>query len=275
MNLTLKKDIVFLDIEATGLNVVRDRIVQLAMIKYFADGRAPEERDYLINPGIPISEEAMAVHGITPTDVARKPSFVQLAQEIYDFVGQSDIGGYRSNQYDIPMLMEEFHRAGLEFELDGRQLVDVQRIFYKMEPRTLEAAHRFYCGSEMQGAHDALSDVRATIAVLDGQLKMYSDRNYVQDGQVTEAPVNSDPTSLHNFTNDLRMVDATQKMRYDQHGVPVFNFGKYQGRPVAKTLVEDKQYYNWMLNKEFSAQVKQTIRKLVKEYQDEMQKPND
>ncbi len=275
MNLELTNDIVFLDIEATGLNVVRDRIVQLAMIKYHADGSEPSEREYLINPGVPISEEAMAVHGIKPSDVARKPTFPQLAQEIYDFIGKSDIGGYRSNQYDIPMLMEEFDRAGIEFRLDGRKLVDVQRIFYKMEPRTLEAAHRFYCGSEMEGAHDALNDVRATVAVLDGQLKMYRDRNFQQDGEVISTPVKPDPAALHEFTNDLRMVDATQKMRYDQNGVAVFNFGKYMGKPVARTLVEDKQYYNWMLNKEFSAQVKQIIRKLVKEYQDEMQKLND
>ena len=266
MNLNLKRDIVFLDIEATGLNVIRDRIVQLALIKYFADGRDAVEKEYLINPGIPISEEAIAVHGIQPADVARKPLFAQLADEIFVFLADADLAGYRSNQYDIPMLMEEFARCGKEFDLEGRNLIDVQRIFYKMEPRTLEAAHRFYTGSEMEGAHDALSDVRATVAVLDGQLSMYADRPFKTDKAIIENPVSPQPEALHQFTNDLRTIDATQRMKYDQNGVVVFNFGKYMGKPVAKTLFEDKQYYNWILNKEFSSQVKQIVKKLVKEY---------
>ena len=132
MNLNLKKDIIFFDIEATGLNVLRDRIIQLAMIKYHADGRPHVEKDYLINPGIPISEEAMAVHGITPADVARKPVFAQIAEEIFTFIGDADLAGYRSNSYDVPMLLEELARCGLELELEGRNLIDVQRIFYKM-----------------------------------------------------------------------------------------------------------------------------------------------
>ena len=269
MNLNLKRDIVFFDIEATGLHVLRDRIVQLAMIKYFADDREPEERNYLINPGVPISEEAMAVHGITPSDIARKPTFQQLADEVYQFIGDSDLAGYRSNQYDLPMLMEEFARCGIDFETDKRRLVDVQRIFYKMEPRTLSAAHRYYCGNEMEDAHDALSDVRATIAVLNGQLEMYADRDLkVDDGEDIERPIVPDVEKLHEFTNDLRMVDATQRLRYDHNGVIVFNFGKYQGQPAAEVLTRDKQYYNWMLNKEFSQQVKKTIKRLVKEHQD-------
>lgn len=276
MDLNLKKDIIFFDIEATGLHVLRDRIVQLAMIKYFANGHEPEERNYLINPGVPISEEAMSVHGITPADIARKPTFQQLADEIFTFIGDADLAGYRSNQYDLPMLLEEFARCGIEFDTDGRNLVDVQRIFYKMEPRTLSAAHRYYCGTEMEDAHDALADVRATVAVLDGQLKMYADRDLKSDdGEVIERPIVPDPGALHDFVNDLRMVDATQRLRYDQDGVVVFNFGKYQGQPVAEVLAKDKQYYNWMLNKEFSQQVKKAIVKLVKEYQYNEQKSDN
>ncbi|MDX1407323.1 MAG: 3'-5' exonuclease, partial [Saprospiraceae bacterium] len=139
MKLKLKKDIIFIDIEATGLNVIRDRIVQLAMIKHFASDRPPEERNYLINPGRPISEEAMQVHGITPADVARKPVFSQLAEEIHAFIGDADFAGYHSNQFDIPILMEELARCGYELDLTHRRTIDVQRIFYKMEPRTLAA----------------------------------------------------------------------------------------------------------------------------------------
>ena len=271
MELNLNRNLIFFDIESTGLNVVRDRIIQLAMIKYFADGKPPEEREYLVNPGIPISAEAMQVHGITPADVARKPTFQQLADEIYAFIGNSDLAGYRSNQFDVPMLMEEFGRVGIQFEVDKRRCIDVQRIFYKMEPRTLAAAHRFYTGTEMEGAHDALSDVRATVAVLDGQLKMYDGVDYVDgDGQQTPQPIVPDVLKLHEFTNDVRMIDATQRLRYDHDGVVVFNFGKYVGKPVAKTLYEDRQYFNWMLNKEFSIQVKQIIRKLLNEYESKM-----
>ena len=271
MQLELTNDIIFFDIESTGLNVVRDRIIQLAMIKYFADGRPHEERNYLINPGIPISEEAMHVHGITPADVARKPTFRELAEEIYNFVGSSDLAGYRSNQFDLPMLMEELARYGLELKLEGRKLIDVQRIFYKMEPRTLAAAHRFYCGDEMEGAHDALSDVRATVAVLDGQIKRYQGQDYTdQDGNTVDTPVSTNTDDLHAFTNDSSIVDATQRLKRNKDGVIVFNFGKYIGRPAAQTLYEDRQYYQWMLNKEFSVQVKQTIRALVKEYDRKM-----
>ncbi len=273
MNLNLKKDIIFYDIEATGLNVIRDRIIQLGMIKHFADGRPPDEREYLVNPGIPISEEAMAVHGITPADVARKPTFQQLAEELFNFIGDADLAGYHSNQYDLPMIMEEFARGGYELDLEGRNLVDVQRIFYRMEPRTLGAAHRYYCGSEMVGAHDALSDVKATIAVLDGQLEMYKGRDLkTGSDEIVSEPVKPDADLLHAFTNDLKTVDATKRLKYDQNGQIVFNFGKHMGKPAAKTLYEDRQYYNWILNKEFSFQLKQIVRKLVKDYEQELNK---
>ena len=270
MDLNLKRPIIFLDVEATGLHVIRDRIIQLAMIKYKPDG-TQEERNYMFNPGIPISEEAMAVHGITPADVARKPLFAQQAKEVFEFVDDADIGGYHSNQFDIPILMEELARCGHEFDITQRSLIDVQRIFYKMEPRTLTAAHKFYCGTAFDDAHDAMADVKATVAVLMGQLKMYEDEDLeLSDGTLLEKPVNPDVEQLHEFTNDLRMVDVTQRMRYDHKGEIVFNFGKYQGRPVAKTLHEDRQYFNWMLNKEFSSQVKQIIKRLLKEYEEKL-----
>lgn len=268
MDLKLTRDLIFFDIESTGLHVIRDRIIQLAMIKYSAKGKEPEERTYLINPGIPISEEAMSVHGITPKDVARKPLFGQLAQEIYDFIGNADLAGYNSNRFDVPMLMEEFDRAGLEFNVDNRRLIDVQRIFYKMEPRTLSAALRFYCQQEMENAHDAMADVRATIEVFKGQLKMYDGKPYIDnDGNEVPNAVQADIKALHEFTNDTRFVDATQKMKYDQNGKIVFAFGKYNGQSVADVFKRDKNYYNWILNKEFSSQVKQIARRIMRENQ--------
>ncbi len=273
MDFKLDRDLIFLDLEATGLNVIRDRILQIAMIKYFKDGREPEELSMLINPGIPISEEAMQVHGITPKDVANKPTFQQVADKLLEFIGNADLAGYNSNRFDIPMLMEEFARVGLELDISRRRTIDVQRIFYKMEPRTLKAALKFYCDEDMEDAHDALADVKATVAVFQGQLERYRGVDHIDDdGNKTTAPIIKDVQSLHDFTNDMRFVDATQKMRYDTNGEIVFNFGKYNGKPVAATLSRDKQYYNWILNKEFSSQVKQVVKKLVKEYERNNQK---
>ncbi|MBK7408421.1 MAG: 3'-5' exonuclease [Saprospirales bacterium] len=257
MDFNLTRDLCFFDIESTGLNVIRDRILQIAIIKYFANGKEPEELSMLINPGIPISEEAMQVHGITPKDVANKPTFPQVAQKIYDFIGNADVAGYNSNRFDVPMLTEEFARAGLDFDVEKRRMIDVQRIFYKMEPRNLRAAVRFYCDKEMENAHDALADVHATIDVFKGQLKRYDSVDYEDDdGKVTPNPIRNDMQAIFEFTKDENMIDITQRLRLSPEGEVVFNFGKYVGRPVAKTLVEDKQYYHWILNKEFSVQVK-------------------
>lgn len=273
MEFNLEKDIVFFDIEATGLNVIRDRIVQIALIKYSKGRTAPKELEMLINPGIPISEEAMAVHGITPDKLRNKPSFAQVAQEIYDFIGDADLSGYNSDRFDVPMLMEEFDRSGLELSLDNRNLIDIQKIFYRMEPRTLKAAYKFFTGKTLVDAHDALADVRATVDVFKGQLEKYAGVDYEDgDGFVTPAPIKNDIKAIAHFLHDGKTVDVTQKMKYDQNGQIVFNFGKYVGRPVAKTLYEDRQYLNWILEKEFSAQVKQTVKRIVKEYAQSLKK---
>jgi DNA polymerase-3 subunit epsilon len=272
MNLNLTKDIIFFDLESTGLNVLRDRIVQIAMIKYFADGSEQKELNMLINPGIPISEEAMAVHGIQPSDVANKPTFGQVADKLFSFIGDADLAGYNSNRFDIPLIMEEFARVGIELDMKNRRSVDVQRIFYKMEPRTLAAAYRYYCGKSIENAHDAMEDVRATVGVLDGQLQKYQGKDLIpEEGDIVKTPVLPDVEALHNFTNDLKVLDATQRLKYNHDGQVVFNFGKYVGKPVGKTLYEDKQYYNWMLNKEFSHQVKQIIRELYKVHEKSLQ----
>ncbi len=267
MDLTLDRDICFFDLETTGLNVMNDRILQIAIIKYFADGREPEELEMLINPGMPISEEAMQVHGIKPADLRNKPTFQQVAQKLYDFIGDADLAGYNSNRFDVPMLAEEFDRAGFDFDLEKRRLIDVQTIFYKMEPRTLRAALRFYCGEDLDNAHDALSDVRATVKVLDGQLKRYVNGYYVDaEGKEKPVPFGKDVGSIYEFIRDHQSVDVTRKLRRTQNGEIVFNFGKYIGQPVGKVLYEDRQYFHWIQEKEFSVQVKKMTRQLLDKY---------
>ncbi len=266
MNFNLKKDLVFFDIESTGLNVMRDRIIQIALMKYFADGREPAELEMLINPSIPIGLQAMEVHGITPADVARKPTFDKVAQEIFDFIGDADLGGYNISRFDVPLLMEEFARVGIDFKVDKRKFVDVQRIFHRMEPRNLRAALRFYCGKEMENAHDAMADVRATVDVLKGQLEKYAEVDHIDDdGNVTERPVRNDMEVLHDFTQDSNSIDVTNRLKYNDQGEVVFNFGKYSGQPVRKVFEMEPHYFHWILNKEFSVQVKNMVRKIMKE----------
>jgi DNA polymerase III subunit epsilon len=271
MKFNLKKNLVFFDVETTGLNVIRDRIIQIAIIKFFANGKPEEELKMLINPGIPISEESMAIHGITPKDLANKPTFIEVAQKLYDFIGDADLAGYNSTRFDIPMLMEEFARAGFDFDISKRNLIDVQRIFYKMEPRTLKAALQFYCQEELEDAHDAMEDVRATVKVFKGQLAKYETTDYVDDDKnIIATPIKNDMDALHDFTNDMKIIDVTQRLKYDHNGVIVFNFGKYINLPVAETVYKDRNYYHWIIEKDFSIQVKQTVKKLLKEYDQQL-----
>lgn len=267
MTFNITKDIVFFDIESTGLNVVRDRIVQIALIKFSPNKSEPEELEMLINPGIPISQEAMDVHGITPAMLRNKPSFRVIAAKLNDWIGDADLSGYNSNRFDIPMLVEEFARAGIDFDIDNRRLIDVQRLFYKMEPRTLKAALKFYCGKELTDAHDALADVRATVDVLKGQLERYKGVDYVDgDGHVFENPVENDMQQLHDFTNDTDIVDVTQKLKKNADGEIIFNFGKYMNQPVGQSLFNDMPYFKWIQEKEFTHQVKKIVKKELNEY---------
>jgi DNA polymerase III subunit epsilon len=267
MNFNLKRDLCFFDIESTGLNVIRDRILQIGIIKYFKDGREPAELEMLINPGIPIGAEAMSIHGITPQDVANKPVFAQVAQQLYDFIGDADLAGYNISRFDLPLIMEEFARAGFDFDPDKRRLVDVQRIFYKMEPRNLKAALRFYCGKEIEDAHDAMADVRATIDVFKGQLQRYDGVDFRDDdGNVTPTPIVNDMEALHDFTQDTKSIDVTNRLKYNDQGEIVFNFGKYTGVTVMKVLEQEYNYGHWILSKEFGVQVKNIVRKMMKEF---------
>ncbi|MBK6544065.1 MAG: ribonuclease H-like domain-containing protein [Saprospiraceae bacterium] len=269
MMFKLSNDLVFFDVETTGLHVLRDRILQIAMIKYFQNGDQPVELNIIINPGIPISEEAYKIHGIGPKEVENKPFFKNIAQELFDFIGDSDLAGYNSNRFDIPILAEEFDRCGFNLDLDKRRQIDIQRIFYKMEPRTLKAAYQFYCNEELVDAHDALADIKATVKVLEGQLKKYEGVDYInEEGQLINSPVINDMQVLHEFTNDLKTIDATQRLRYNEQGNIVFNFGKYMNQTFEQVWQREPNYFHWILDKEFSFQVKNTVKNYLKQQEE-------
>ncbi len=269
LNLELTKPIVFFDVETTGLNIVRDRIIQIALIKYNPGQETPEEWTALINPEMAIPEDSQKIHGISNEMVADKPTFGELASELYAFIGNADLGGYNSDRFDIPMLMEEFARVGIDFSLENRKSVDVQKIFYKMEPRTLSAAYQYYCDKDLVDAHDALVDVKATIDVLNGQLDMYTDDSRQvkrQFGPDANSPVQNNVDALASFIQDSSVVDATMRLKRNAQNVIVFNFGKHVGKPVGETLAKDPQYMDWMLKKDFSSQVKSMIVKIRDAY---------
>lgn len=262
----LQNDLIFLDVEATGANFLRDRIMQLAMIKYSPDGQMSEWNE-LINPGIPISDEAYQIHKIDGSMIARKPTFEQLASKIHAFIGRADIVAYNSYKLDIPLLMEEFARAGIVWDIESRKIIDVQRIFHKMEPRTLRAALKFYCNQELEAAHDALADSKAIVEIFKGQIRRYEHQNLVdEEGNITPAPVQRDIKALHEFTNDQGMVDITHRLKYNADGIMVFNFGKYVGQPVIEVFKKDRNFYHWIQTKDFSVHVKSILKKVYEEH---------
>lgn len=257
--LPLPNDLVFFDLEATGLNIVQDRIVQIAMVKLFADGRPNEELEMKINPTIPVGEEAAAIHGLTNEDLKDEPTFAEVAQKLFDFIGTADLGGYNSNRYDVPLLQEEFYRAGIYLDTSNRRLIDSQQIFYQMEPRTLSAALKFYAGKQMENAHDALADVRATVDIFQGQLKMYSGTEITEeDGQISRPFASMDAVAA--FCQDDRFLDATRRLKRGPDGTPQFNFGKYSGQNVADVFSKDPSYLRWILSKDFSTEVKALVK---------------
>lgn len=257
--LPLTNDIVFFDLEATGLNIIQDRIVQVGFVKIFADGRPSEDLEMKINPTIPVSPEAEAIHGLSNEMLANEPTFQQVAQQLFDFIGDADLGGYNSNRYDVPLLQEEFFRAGHYLDTNTRRLIDAQQIFYRMEPRTLSAALKFYAGKTMENAHDALADVRATVDIFEGQLKKYAGANFEDhDGKITQPFESMD--SVAAFCQDERFLDATRRLKKGPDGTPQFNFGKYAGQNVADVFAKDTGYLKWILSKDFSTEVKALVK---------------
>ena len=248
MKLQLTRPIAFIDLETTGVNISVDRIVEIAIVKISPDGTRLVKRK-LINPLIPIPEGSTAIHGITNEMVKDAPSFKQAANELKQFMENCDLGGYNSNRFDIPMLIEEFLRIGIEFSIDGRKLVDVQKVFHMMEQRTLSAAYKFYCQKSLDGAHSAEIDATATWEVLEAQVERYP-----QIGDTVE--------SIVKFTGEDDIVDFARRFIKDK-GIEIFNFGKHKGKPVTQVLKEEPQYYDWMMKGDFAMNTKQKLTEIL------------
>jgi len=245
MKLNLKRPIIFFDLETTGVDTSKDRIVEISMIKIMPDG---EEivKTRRINPGMPIPPEATAIHGISDADVADQPLFAQVAKSLEQFVRGCDFGGFNSNRSDLPMLVEEFMRAGIDVDFERRKFIDVQNIFHKKEQRTLVAAYKFYCDKELEGAHSAEADTRATYEVLKAQLDRYDD-------------IENDVDALAAFSCRAEAADYAGRILFNDKGEEVFGFGKYKGRSVAEVFREEPSYYAWMMNGDFPLYTKRVI----------------
>lgn len=249
MELNLKKPIIFFDLETTGVNISHDRIIELSYIKVYPNG-TEEEKSMRINPEMSIPAESTAIHHITDEDVADKPTFKQIAKELAKVFEGCDIAGYNSNRFDIPLLMEEFLRAGINIELSRQKFVDVQTIFHKMEQRTLSAAYKFYCNGDLENAHSANADTRATYEVLKAQLDRYPN-------------LKNDVEFLSNFSSFNKNVDLMGRIVYNEQGIEVFNFGKYKGVSVKEVFDRrDPSYYAWMMNGDFALDTKRVITKI-------------
>lgn len=261
MELKLKRPLAFFDLETTGVNISSDRIVEIAILKISPDGK----EDVLvkrINPGISIPPESSFFHGIYDEDVKGLPSFKELGQEIADFFGDADLAGYNSNKFDVPMLMEEFLRAGIPFSLEGRAFVDVQNIFHQMEQRTLKAAYKFYCNKDLENAHSAEADVTATYEVLKAQLEKYEGVTYEDKSGQLSTPVINDVPALHRFTNLSKPVDFAGRLVYDKDGHPTINFGKHKGKKVVDVFEAEPSYYAWMQNGDFPLYTKKVLEEI-------------
>ena len=258
MNLKLERPLAFFDLETTGVNISADRILEISILKVLPDG-SEATKTLKINPGIPIPLESSLIHGIYEKDVAGAPTFKDVAADVAAFIGDADLAGYNSNKFDIPMLMEEFLRAGVDFSLSNRFFVDVQNIFHQMEQRTLKAAYRFYCDKNLDNAHSAEADVRATYEVLQSQLDRYQDTEWEDKAGNKSVPVVNDVEALHRFTNLSRPVDFAGRMVFNEQGEEVFNFGKHKGRPVESVFAAEPSYYSWMMQGDFPLYTKQCL----------------
>lgn len=255
--LVLKKPLAFFDLEATGINIVRDRIVEISVVKALPNGEE-EVRTRRINPEMPIPIESSMIHGIYDEDVKDSPTFKQIAKELAVFLEGCDLAGFNSNRYDVPLLVEEFLRVGVEFDLKNRRLIDVQRIFHLMEPRNLSAAYHFYCGKELIGAHGAEADALATYEVLNAQVKHYEGVTIKDAKGTSSAPIVNDMEILHQLTAS-RNVDLAGRMVFNEAGEEVFNFGKHNGKRVTDVLKQEPSFFDWMQKSEFPLDTKRKL----------------
>lgn len=243
--LKLHKPLCFFDLETTGINVAKDRIVEISILKVFPNGNK-ESKTIRVNPEIPISAEATSVHGISNEDVANEPTFGEIAPQIWEMMKDSDLAGYNSNRFDIPLLVEEFIRNNIEFDLKNHRFVDVQVIFFKKEPRDLSSAYKFYCDKILENAHSAKADVEATYEIFKAQIKKYDD-------------LENDIRFLSEFTTQKRTADLAGFIGYDNDGDEIFNFGKHKGKKVIDVFEKDLGYYSWIQNADFPGYTKKIL----------------
>lgn len=245
MKLQLKRPIVFFDLETTGTDVAKDRIVEISILKLHPDGKK-EVKTRRVNPEMPIPVGSSEIHGIYDEDVKDEPTFAALAKSLAQFIGNSDLAGYNSNKFDVPLLMEEFLRVDVDFDLESRKLVDVQNIFHKMEQRTLVAAYKFYCGKDLVDAHSAEADIKATYEVLESQIERYEE-------------LENDVDFLADFSKRNDTADLMGRIVFNEEGVEVFNFGKHKGKPVTEVLEKEPSYYDWMMKGDFPLYTKKIL----------------
>ena len=246
MQLNLRNPLVFFDLETTGINIVKDRIVEISFVKVHPNGKE-ECKTRRINPEMPIPPESTAIHGITDEDVKDCPTFKEIAKSLAAQIEGCDLAGYNSNRFDIPLLAEEFLRAGVDIDLNKRKFIDVQTIFHKMEPRTLSAAYKFYCDKSLENAHTAEADTMATYEILKAQLDRYPD------------DLQNDMEFLSKYSSFTNNVDFAGRMVYNEDGKEVINFGKYKGKLVEEVLKNDPGYYSWIMNGDFPLNTKKVL----------------
>tara|TARA_B110000046_G_scaffold52048_2_gene58031 strand:- start:43659 stop:44429 length:771 start_codon:yes stop_codon:yes gene_type:complete len=245
MNLNLKKPLAVFDLETTGINIAKDKIVEVSILKISPNGTR-EQKTLRVNPEMPIPKEVSEIHGITDEMVANEPTFKQIAHELNNFLDNCDLAGYNSNKFDIPLIVEEFLRVDIDFSLKNRRSVDVQTIFHKMEKRTLEAAFKFYCDKTLVDAHSAAADTSATFEILEAQLDRYTD-------------LENDIDYLAQFSTFTRNVDVAGRIVLNDNDEEVFNFGKYKGQRVDDVLKANPGYFGWMQNGDFSLNTKKVL----------------
>ncbi len=250
MQLELKRPIVFFDLETTGLQISNDRIVEICVLKIFPDGKK-ELKEWLINPTIPISIESVKIHGITDDKVKNKPTFKEISKELYDLIDNCDFGGYNLNRFDIPILAEEFIRADIDFNMNKRKSIDVQNIFHKLEQRTLVAAYKFYCNKNLENAHSAKADTKATYEILLAQVNKYNE-------------LNNDINFLSEYSQkDEKFVDLAGFIRYNEENKEILSFGKYRNSTLEEIWQKNPGYFSWFNNAEFPEFTKKIVRDFV------------
>lgn len=249
MKLNLRNPLVFFDLETTGTNVSLDRIIEICYLKVFPNGN-DVAKTMRINPGMHIPEESTAIHGIKDEDVVNCPTFKEVAQEIANDIEGCDIAGFNSNRFDVPVLAEEFLRANVDIDMTKRKFVDVQVIYHKLEQRTLSAAYKFYCHKNLDDAHSAEGDTRATYEVLKAQLDLYPN------------VLKNDISFLSEYSSFTKNVDFAGRIIYDDKGIETFNFGKYKGHHVMDVLKRDPGYYSWILGGDFTLNTKNVLTKI-------------